>query len=268
MPRHADPEADDQPPGARAVLRVLAVLTELAAQPTGMTLAALATRLDVPKPSLHRILRTLRQSGHLALDGGRFRLGPGTVALARMIGETTPPLPFPQCFAPVLDWLAAESGETVMLGVADFASGDVEYVAAVQSTQPIRFGIAVGDRRPLYSAASGQVLLAHAPADRQRDYLEQTRFTAFTPATADAARLAQILPAIRAAGAATDIDGRVPGASGIASPVFAANGHVCAALSVAGPTPRVTAGESRLTDLCRRAAERASRILGFRTVIA
>ena len=264
MARPSTQHEDDQAPGARSVQRVLAVLTELAAHPAGMALADLAERLAVPKASLHRILRTLRQAGYLALDSGRFRIGAETVALARMVGDMAPPLQFPRCLDPVLDWLAGETGETVMLGVADMGRGEVEYVAAVQSTQPIRFGTQVGDRRPLYSAASGQALLAWQSPEQQRDYLAHTGFVAFTSATCDAVQLAERLPAVRAAGLAGDIDGRVMGASGLASPVFDASGAVCAAISVAGPTVRIGQFRTRLGELCLRAGERASRIMGLR----
>ena len=264
MDPHNAHDEDRQAPGARGVLRVLAVLTELAAQPSGMSLALLTERLAVPKPSLHRILLTLRQSGYLSIEHGVFRIGAGTLALARMVGQVAPPLPFPNCLEPVLDWLAAETGETVMLGVCDAERGEVEYMAVVQSTQPIRFGVEVGDRRPLYSAASGQVLLAYMPDDQLRDYLACTIFSPFTPYTCDAARLAALLPGIRPSALAFDVDGCVLGASGVACPVFDASGSICAAISVAGPSERMAINQARITDKCLRAGERASRILGFR----
>lgn len=255
---------EEQAPGARAVLRVLGVLCELAAHPAGMPLVDLAERLDVPKASLHRILRTLRQAGYLTLAEGVFRLGPEARGLARMIGEACPPLPFPDCLRPALDWLAVETGETVMLGLPDEALDDIGYAVVIESAHPIRFGVAAGDRRPLYCAASGQAVLAFLPEAARRAYLARTDFVAFTPLTLDGARLEAAWASIRREGYACDVGGRVEGASGVASPVFDADGRVCAAISVAGPVDRIAASLAHMGDRCRRAGERASRILGFR----
>lgn len=264
MAQRAIPGEDNQQTGARAILRVLAVLTELAADSQGMTLAELTVRLDLPKASLFRILQTLRNAGYLLQEGNAFRLGAASIALARMIDQTALPSPFPACVRPVLEWLAEETGETVML--AKLPEGDVEvvYVDVIESSKPIRFAVNKGDRRPLYCAASGKAALAFLPPDSQQRYLKEQEFTRFTVHTADKASLARELENIHSSRLAFDSGGRIEGASGIASPVFNEHGKLLAAVSVAGPTDRIEGARDRIAGLVLRAAERASRIMGFR----
>lgn len=262
--RSETPPAEGEPAaGARAILRVLNVLTALAVHPAGLSLAELTTRMGVPKASLFRILHTLRQAGYLEQGGGAVRLGAHAFALARMIGEVAPASPFPDCARPVLEWLAEHSGETVMLGVLDKGGDDVAYVTVLESAQPIRFAVGVGDTRPLYSAAAGQAMLAFLPDAARQAYLARADFVAFTPATRDAASLPARLESARQLGVARDDGGRVAGASGMASPVFDAAGVVCAAVSVAGPSERMGQSADRLIPLVREAGLRISRILGF-----
>ena len=58
-------------------------------------------------------------------------------------------------------------------------------------------------------------------------------------------------------------DGKVAGASGIASPVFGRHGEVLGAVSVAGPSERIAAERRRLEPLVKAAGEQISRLCGF-----
>ena len=258
------PEGENGAPAAvgRAILRVLNVLAELAARPAGMTLAQLTVSLDVPKASLFRILQTLRQAGYLVQDEGTFRLGEHSFLLSRLIGEIAPRSSFPDCARPVLNWLAAETGETAMLAQLAKDGAEIVYLAVAESARPIRFAVGEGDTRPLYCAAAGQAMLAFLPEERRRGYLANADFTPFTPLTCDAAQLARRLDEIRRTGVAIDRGGRVEGASGIACPVFDSAGQVWAAIAIAGPSDRIEAGRDPIAALARRGAERVSRLLG------
>lgn len=257
-------EGENQPTGARAILRVPEVLREIAATPGGLSLANLARRLDIPKASLFRILRTLESGGYLVEQQGVFRVGGVGLELARIIGLHAPAQAFPACARPVMEWLADETGETVLLGALDEVSMDVAYLDVLDSPLAIRFTVPVGDRRPLYCAASGKAVLAFLPDEQRQAYLDTTRFQAFTPNTCDRASLAEDIAAIRASGIAFDQGGRVEEASGIACPVFNSQERVFAALSVAGPAARIARQKDRFGQLLLRAGERLSRGMGSR----
>src|SRR5437868_4471415 len=92
--------------GPRAILRVPEVLSALASKRAGSSLAELSQQLNVPKTSLHRLLRTLERGGYLVHQTGVYSLGPTSFRLANLIGQAAPSTVFPACARPVLEWLA------------------------------------------------------------------------------------------------------------------------------------------------------------------
>src|SRR4051794_22117538 len=72
-----------------SVVRALAALEQVAAEPAGVTLAELRRRLGISGSSLLAILRTLTYRGYLAHDAvtGRYQLGP---ALPSLVGDVAP----------------------------------------------------------------------------------------------------------------------------------------------------------------------------------
>lgn len=260
-PPPGGPDADIA--GPRAVLRVPEVLMAIAAQPAGRSLAELGPLLNVPKTSLHRLLRTLERGGYVTNAGGAYRLGPTSFRLASLIGRAAPSSSFPACARPILERLAEASAETVMLGVVSGPEPEILYVEVIDSDAPIRFTLSIGDRRPLYCAASGKAVLAYFPAEAQRDYLRRTAFTSFTPQTSGRDAMPDLLREIARTAVAFDNGGKVTGASGIASPIFDEQGEAIASISVAGPSERVLANRARLEALTRDAGEQVSRLIGY-----
>lgn len=252
----------ENPGGPRAVLRVPEVLMALAARRSA-SLAELCQVLDVPKTSLHRLLRTLEQGGYLVSRGGAYALGPTSFHLARMIDSAAPAESFPASARPVLESLASRTGETVMLGVLADGGDEVVYVDVIDSTAPVRFTVPVGDRRPLYSAASGKAVLAFLPYNKREAYLDRCEFAAFTPLTVRREALPDQLREAASSAVAIDDGGKIVGAAGIASPVFNARGTVFAAISVAGPAQRLLASRPEVDSLVRDAGRQISRLAGY-----
>lgn len=235
----------------------------LAATPGGSTLTELAARLQLPKTSLHRLLRTLARGGYLASEGTVYHLGPTSFELAGLIRGAAPSQTFPACARPVIEELARDSEETVMLGVLSGEPPEILYVDVIESEAPIRFTLAIGDRRPLYCAASGKAALAFLPAGKQADYLARTDFTTFTPSTSRKQDMPALLREARRTAVAFDDGGKVAGASGIAGPVFGRQGEVLGAVSVAGPSERIAARRAEMETLVKRAADRITRLAGY-----
>jgi DNA-binding IclR family transcriptional regulator len=249
--------------GPRAILRVPEVLSAIAARPAGASLAELSLQLGLPKSSLHRLLRTLEHGGYLLHRAGHYTPGPEAFRLARTIGAASPSADFPACARPVLEWLAGQSGETVMLSVLSDARTESVYVEVIESEAPLRFSLRRGNRRPLFSTASGKAMLAFCPPDEQRRYLEQADFLQFTQETTGRRAMPPLLDEARTRAVVFDRNGIVDGASGVASPCLDREGVLFCAVSVAGPTERIEAHRARLEALVLEAGERISRILGY-----
>ena len=235
----------------------------LAATPGGRSLAELAPALGVPKTSLHRLLRTLERGGYLTSQGGVYRLGPTSFQLASLISRSAPSTALPAAARPTLEMLAQETQETVMLGVLSGDEPEILYVDVIDSAAPIRFSLAIGDRRPLYCAASGKAVLAFLPDHAQREYLDRTAFTAFTSQTTEKREMPELLRDVGTSAVAFDDGGKVSGAAGVASPIFDRAGEAIASISVAGPSERIAANRARLEPLVRSAGERISRLIGY-----
>lgn len=250
--------------GPRAIQRVPEVLAAIAAKRGGSSLAELSQQLKLPKTSLHRLLRTLEHGGYLAHEAGSYHLGPESFHLAKLIERAAPVEIFPACARPVIEWLAQETQESVMLGVLSEQKTEIVYIEVIDSVAPLRFTVPLGNRRPLYSAASGKAVLAFMPAETQQDYLNSTEFLQLTPDTTRKDEMPALLEEARANAVVFDRNGSFVGGSAVASPAFDRRGHIFCAVSVAGPTERIESSRSQYELLVRKAGERISRILGYK----
>jgi DNA-binding IclR family transcriptional regulator len=249
--------------GPRAILRVPEVLIAIAEHGNGATLAGLSRQLEVPKTSLHRLLRTLEQAGYLVSISGAFFPGPESARLATALQGVTPQLAFPACARPVLEWLAGVTGETAMLGMLAEHGRDIIYVDVIESKAPLRYAPSIGDRRPLYAVPAGKAILAFQSPAYRINYIESTDFRPVTPETTPKADLPPILERVRLEAVAFDRNGYIAGGSALASPIFGRDGIVRNTVSVTGPTERIVAKLDRLRDLTRTAGERISRTIGY-----
>lgn len=270
MPQAKKPSGDDEvdeagreDAGPRAILRVPEVLMAIAASGGGTAMGELAQALNLPKTSLHRMLRTLEHGGYVVREQGLYRPGPESFRLAAALGQAEPSAQFPACARGVLEGLAAESGETVMLSVLSDRLTESVYLDVIESASPLRFSMRPGNRRPLFSIASGKAMLAFQPAVQQQRYLGQADFVAFTSETTRSEEMPTLLARARASGVVYDRNGIVDGASGVASPVFNREGEAFCAVSIAGPTERMDARRAELEQLVLDAGQRISRILGY-----
>ncbi|CAO3436406.1 IclR family transcriptional regulator [Azospirillum doebereinerae] len=250
----------EQAGGPRSALRVMGILEALAAERTGLTLAKLCDRLQLPKTSVFSLLRSLEWGGYVQSDNGRYTLGDQALRLGAAMNQTQT---FPNSVRPVLEWLGRETAETVLLAVSVEQGQEIVYVDVIESESPLRFAIRPGSRRPLYCTAPGKAMLAFLPAQFQTSYLERTKFVRFTPDSLSEAELAALLPEIRRRGIFVDVNSIIDGATGIASPCFDGSGNVSCAITVAGPTARLLEARERIERLVLEAARRMSRILGY-----
>ena len=247
--------------GPRSVLRVMDILQALSAEPEGLTLAKLSDRLHLPKTSVFSLMRALEGGRYVRSHDGRYTLGDQALKLGASLGQARS---FPKSARPVLELLATETGETILLGVLSEEGHEISYVDVIESEKPLRFAVRVGNRRPLYCTAAGKAMLAFLPKAFQTKYLAQTKFVKFTYDTSSKEELVALFPEIRRRGVIADANGIIDGATGIASPCFDEAGLVSCSVSIAGPTARMMATRGRIEQLALRAAEQISQILGYR----
>jgi IclR family transcriptional regulator, pca regulon regulatory protein len=190
------------------------VLDCLAAHPGGVSVAAVARATGLPRATVTRLLGSLADEGAAQRDGGDWRLGPRVAELARGLAP-----PLPERAGPVLEALAAELGETVMLAVPEGAVG-ARVVAEAAGPRMVGVGSWLG--RTLEDPASGFVRLRLASLEpgARREALAGLRFTSHTPSTIGTPQeLRAALEAIARAGHAEVVDEFEQGLAGLAVPL-------------------------------------------------
>ena len=260
-PQPGAPAPRTRDAGPRAIGRVLESLEILARERGGQTLSELSHRLSSPKSSLFYLLRSLNRLGYLVrAEDGRYRLGPGafTFAMAALSNRELPELS-----RPFLEDLAAKCGETALIGTLASDGTVAVYIDRVESHNPVRYTVSVGDQRPLYCSALGKLLLAYMPPEQQEEYFRSAKLKALARHTiTDRATLKKALAEIRRVGLSVTRDELSEGSAGLAAPIFGRDGQVVAALVVGGPTVRIVPNLARFGKMTRDTARAISRVLG------
>jgi IclR family transcriptional regulator, acetate operon repressor len=217
--------------GTQAVDRAAELLVRVieADQPQAFT--ALVAASGLPKSTTSRLLSALERQGLLQRDrDGTFR--PGTVLLRYASHTGTGDLI--ALTQPALQRLGDKTAETVNLAVP--RGGAVEQIAQVDSRYLLGATNWVGLRVPLHCSALGKVFLAFGAAVLPPGRLERRTAKTIT----SRAQLDEELDRVRERGFAVACDELEPGLVAIAAPVHDHSAAVVAALSVSGPTVRLT----------------------------
>lgn len=221
----------------RAVERALDILLCFT-DDSDLSLTEIASRADLHKSTVHRLLASLEGKGFVQRDAvsERYRLGYRMWELSANLSQDDDPAVL---LLPELRRLRDLIGETVSLYLRD----DLERirVQAVQSGQAIRRVAPIGVRLPLHVGASGKVLVAFASAEVRERVLASA---AWTSEAQKIAYLAQLEETARL-GYATSMEEREEGAAAVAAPIFDRAHRLVAALAVSGPSNRLTMEKMR-----------------------
>ncbi len=243
----------------QALSRGLALLETLAATQGGATLTVLAEALALPAPTAHRLLATLEQAGFVeaGVNGAwrigvrAFRAGSAFLSHRNLVAQALPRL----------EWLMGEAGETANLAVIE--DGEAVFVAQAQCRELMRMSVKLGARGPMHASGVGKAMLAAMTEPDAAKVMARglKRLTPQTLVTREA--LAADLAATRARGYAIDDQEHAPGLRCVAAPIYDENGRPWAALSLAGPTSRLTPERvAHLGRLVREAALDTTLALG------
>jgi len=217
--------------------KIVHVVDVLAASSQGgVTLREVQDASGLSKGTVFRILRSLELHNVAARNGdGAYVLGT-RVLWWESCHRQNPDLS--KLVRPRLEKLRDLTSETVAFSLL---VGD-RTVVVEQATSPhatsTRF--LVGASAPLHAGATGRVILAHLPAARRKTVLSQ-RLERFTERTmTKRKRLEQELNRCVAQGFAFSEGERLYNTSSIAAPVFGPNREILGAISVSGPSDRLT----------------------------
>jgi DNA-binding IclR family transcriptional regulator len=218
--------------GVAAVDRALMLLAAFREGDRSLSLAELAERTHLVKSTVLRLLASLVHFGLAQkLGDGRYALGS---EIARLQSVYTASFSLEHVVMPALHELVRRTRESAVYHVRQ---GDMRLcLYRVDSPQPIRDHVQVGDLVPLNRGSGGRVLMAFSGAK------------------------GAIYGRIRREGYAALVGDRSPELAGISAPVFTARGELAAAVTLTMPANRF---QSRHIEPTRAAARAISEKLGY-----
>ena len=199
--------------GTQAIERAAQLLVRVVEAPQPPSIGELSARAGLPKSTTSRLVGALERQGLVERLGTRGRLRPGPVLLRYASRDASQALV--ALAQPSLRRLADSSGETINLAVP--GPEGVEHLAQEDTAHLVGVTDWVGLRVPFELAANGKCFLAFGGGEIEDSEL------------------------IRSLGYATSVDELEVGLSALSAPVLDTDGTAIAALSISGPTSRLTA---------------------------
>ena len=222
----------------QSLARALNILNTLSQAAEGMTLTDLAHTVGLPVSTAHRLLTTLEQERFVHFETGQnaWAVGVQAFVVGNAFLRTRDLVTIAR---PFMRNLMESIGETVNLAVED--EGEAIFLAQAECHQTMRAIVKPGGRARLHCSAVGKALLAGMRSVEVSKILQSSGLqrpagkTVITPA-----RLRKALDEVRAVGYSIDDEENAIGLRCVAAPIHDEFGRTIAAVSVAGPTARIT----------------------------
>ena len=240
----------------QSLLRAIALLEILAEDDDGYRLVDLAARAGLSTSTTHRLLTTLEQKQFVQFsrDDSLWFIGVRCFSIGSAFARRRQ---FATLALPIMRRLRDLTGETVNLGMLDQA--DVVFLTQVESRELMRAITRPGGRSPLPCTAMGQALLATMSEDDVGEILRRQGLPRRTPnSIVRNTQLQSALATARGRGYAVDDEENAVGLRCVAAVIHDEFRSACAAISIAGPTVRVT--PRRVPELGALAIEAAAEI--------
>jgi DNA-binding IclR family transcriptional regulator len=232
----------DGPYQLHGLERAVSVLEVLSESQAPLSLAEICRRMNLHKSTTHRSLMVLERSALIERTSeNRFRLG---LKLYELGNRAVEQIDLRARVYPFFRRLAMDVRETVHLGVLQKTS--VVYLDKVEPNRRICMSSKIGSSNPVYCTSLGKAMLAFQPEETIAKIVSSIRFTRYTPKTlCSREKLFEHLDTVRRRGYAIDDEEIELGVRCIGAPIFNEDRWAIAAVSISGPTSRITAQNVR-----------------------
>ncbi len=247
---------------AQVLDRAVSILNAIAARQDDLSVADLCSQLKLHKSTVHRLIMVLE--GHRLVtrnpENGRYRLG---LKLFELGSKAIGSLDLRERSRPHLTRLLQETRETVHLCILDL--GDVVYLEKMEPERSMRTASRVGVRHAAYCTAVGKAMMAELPERELDALLDQIELKPITSRTITSPNVFRAeLKRIRSRGYALDDEEIEEGLRCVGAAVRDHSGRAIAAVSMSGPSFRMTDAQiPKLAESVCRAAMALSIELGF-----
>ncbi|QEY72051.1 IclR family transcriptional regulator [Pseudomonas denitrificans (nom. rej.)] len=247
MSEEKDSAADEgRAGGIQVIARASAIMRALGAQPQGMSLAAIALAVELPRSTVQRIIGALEVEALVEAirPGSGYRLGP---ALGQLIHQAHSDII--SLARHSLEELCDHLQETVTLSC--IRGRQTHVIDRVVAETELRVVIPMGHSLPMHATADGKALLSTLDDPTIAEWIGTTP-AQLTPATRDLPALLADMKEVRRSGMAEDQEEHTAGISAISILIPTLMGPH--AVSVVAPTSRFKArkGEFReALEVCK-----------------
>jgi DNA-binding IclR family transcriptional regulator len=218
--------------------RAVSVLEALSESDVPLSLAEICQRMGLHKSTAHRSLMVLERSALIErTHENRFRLG---LKLYELGNRAVEQIDLRARVQPFFRRLSMQVGETVHLSVLQKTS--VVYLDKAEPNRRVCMTSKIGTSNPVYCTSMGKAMLAFQSEEAIEQIIAKIRFVRYTRKTlCTREALLKTLERVRRRGYAIDDEEIELGVRCIGAPIFDDNRRAIAAVSVSGPSSRITA---------------------------
>ncbi|KGR85565.1 MULTISPECIES: IclR family transcriptional regulator [Lysinibacillus] len=215
------------------------ILTLFTEEKPSWRLDELAIETDIPKPTLHRFLKTFTdlgvlkrpyvQSGGQLVLSDHYLLGNKLIELGAIAANS---IEIRSLAIPYMKMLQQKFDLAVQLSILDETDG--LYIEKIESLKPVLLYTRVGRRAPLYAGACSRILLSFQSEEKISEVLQKTRkkYASGTPVTDE--EIFELIEFGKKNGYAYSVSELEEGTVSIAVPIFNSERKVEYSISIAG----------------------------------
>ena len=221
----------------QSIERAISILRCFTVRKPELKLSEIAEMVDLNISTVHGIVMTLKQNGFLEQSEGyqKYRLGYTLIELGDRAANS---LDIMKLAPEIIESLSRIIEETVHIAVLD--QMEVIYILKEESTQSMRIYTAIGSRNPAHCTGVGKAMLAYLSPETLEAIIPE-KMDRYTPNTITLkSELLKELATIRENGYSFDNEEIINGLTCVAAPVFDHTGKARYAVSISGPTLRMT----------------------------
>lgn len=214
-------------------IKILELLTEHGE----LSVTETAKLMETNRAGSHRFILTLKDLGYVEKNSSN-KYQP-TLKIMRLAMKVANQFEIRSIARPFMHKLSIMYKETINLGF--FKNSEIIHIDKIDSLEVLRMDSAIGDKAPAYCTGLGKSILAFLPEHELDHYLENIKLKSLAPNTITSKKkLKAELFQIRENRYAIDDEEMVTGLRCIAAPIFDHNSYPAYALSVSGPSMRLS----------------------------
>jgi len=244
-----------------AVQKTCRILDEIQEQGE-IRVTELADQVEYSKSTVHGHLATLVDEGLVVKTNQKYRLSLNFLDIAESVKNRVTDH---EIVREQVRKLADETGEVVHFAAEE--DGNVVYIAKSQGDEAVQTESKIGKSMPMHSTSLGKAMLAEFDRDRVDQIIEQRGLPSRTPTTLTTPEaLHEELEETTERGYSIDNEENIPGVRCIGIAVSVSEYGVVGALSISGPSQRMT--DDRIKNELQEKIAQAANVIEVNSMYA